>query len=205
MFKLLSRCFVISAVALTLSGCLFGRDGYIHDRHEDYLHSQSDPHLKLPANLRPAEMKPYLPIPQAGDFSTRAKPSLVPPVNENAALLEKEQQAEKSAAKPLKATLGTGATGFPVLKLASSYEVSWFKIKKVVDQLKYQIIGSDQKTGVIEVMTSASDNSSSEIYQIKLAAGSKGTLVNVLDQTGDELDAKTASSILRQLQQAMGK
>ena len=205
MLKQLSGFLVISSSALLLSGCLFGGKGYIHDRSEDYLHSQSDPALKLPASVKPAAMKAAFPIPEGTDFSTSKKPSLVPPVSDNAILLQQENAAEAKSKQAVKSTLGQGATGFPVLKLASVYKVSWFKVKSAFTKLKYQTIGSDQKTGVIEVMTPADDKTSSEIYQIKVTAGSKGTIVNVLTQSGDDVDSKTAKPILSQLQKTVGQ
>ena len=205
MLKRLSGFLLISSSALLLSGCLFGARGYIHDRSEDYLHSQSEPALKLPDSIKPAAMTSYLPIPAGKDFSTPQKPSLVPPVSDNATLLQQENIAQTKSKQPVKSSLGLGATGFPALQLASSYQVSWFKLKSALTQLKYQTIGSDQKTGVIEIMTPASGNTSSEIYQVKLTAGSTGTMVSLLDQTGDDADAKSAKSVLSQLQKEIGQ
>lgn len=205
MLKQLSGFLLISSSTLLLSGCLFGGQGYIHDRSEDYLHSQSEPALKLPASIKPAAMTPAFPIPAGKDFSTPQKASLVPPVSDNAALLKQENAAQTKSMQPVKASLGQGATGFPVLRLATSYQVSWFKLKAALIKLKYQIIGSDQKTGVIEIKTPAGRNDSAEIYQIKLTAGSKGTIVSLLDQTGDAADIKTAKATLSQLQKQIGK
>lgn len=205
MLKQLSGFVVISASALALSGCLFGQHGYIHDRQQDYLQSKSAPALKIPANLNTAPMTSNLPIPAGNDFSKTSVPPLVPPGDANVALLQANQTAEKQAAASVKSNIGQGADGFPVLKMSSPYKASWYKLNKTVTTLGYQIIGSDQKTGVVDVMSPADKNTLSEIYQLKATAGSSGTLITVLDQTGNAVDAKVSQALLEKLQTELGK
>jgi uncharacterized lipoprotein len=200
MLKQLSSIAIITASTLVLSGCLFGHDGYIHNRQEDYLKSKSDLPLKIPTNLKTAPMTPALPIPAGKDFADNTQPSLLPPTQANVDSLQANQSAQKQAKTPVKTALGQGADGFPTLKLSASYDMSWFKINKALTKAGYQIIGSDQKTGVVEISSTDSD-----IYQIKVTAGSSGTLVSVLDQTGNDVSATVSRAILKKLQTQLGK
>lgn len=200
MLKQLSSILLIAVLCSLLSACLFGEKGYIHDREQDYLFSKSDPNLKIPAGMSPAKMNSKMPIPAGRDFSRPRKPNLAPPSSNNVRLLQQNQAAMNRAKNPISAELGQGASGFPVLRLRSGYKVSWYKVKAVLTKLNYQLMGSDQRTGVLEIMSA---NNSAEVYQIKISAGSTGTIVAVLDQTGSDVDAKTASKILSKIKQQL--
>lgn len=71
---------ILLLLSLLLSGCLFGKKGYIHNRKNTYLTSKSLPKLKLPANLHSAKMQPTYPIPD-GVVKQRAAAPLLPPGN----------------------------------------------------------------------------------------------------------------------------
>jgi uncharacterized lipoprotein len=202
MLKLLSQLTALVGASVLLSGCFFGPQGYIHDRGKDYLKSQSEPSLKLPANMHAAKVTPALAMEPGPDFHSASAPSLVPPGQNNKQI--SAPAASQTVSQPLKATVGQGAAGFAVLKLSASYAQNWKVLIHALPTLGYQVIGSDKKTGVLEVMTPSAGNAISEIYQFKILDGTSGSIVSVLDQSGDNLPEADAKAILMKLQQKVG-
>lgn len=205
MLKQLSCLSIIVLSTTLLSGCLFGKTGYIHDRHNDYLNAKSEPALQVPAQLKTAKVEAHLPIPAGNDFSNNKRPSLLPPDAASVRAAQQNTQAQQQAKKPVSSALGTGADGFPVLKFTRAYSVVWYKLNKALTANNYQVIGTDKKTGVIEFMTAGKSKSDATIYQLSLNQGQAGVLVRLVDQTGDNVASATSQRILKQLQKTMGQ
>jgi len=193
---------VLAGVSLFLSGCLVGEHGYIHNRKGAYLHSETLPTVRVPAGLQPVSAKPTYPIPNGKGFSQRTAASLLPPGN-NGELTPAKQHHEAIDASKLE--IGEGSNGFPVLKVPTDYQTAWKKIVNLLPKIGYGIIGSDDKTGIIEAKSTAENDQAAPIYQFSILQGHQVVLVSVLDQSGNAIDAKTSRTILAHLQDELGK
>jgi uncharacterized lipoprotein len=197
-YKRVLQFLFVLVVAFSLSGCLFGSKGYIHDREDDYLSSENIPATKLPANLKPAKVKASFPIPEGKSFSEPVKPSLIPPGNAGA--LKKKSNVKPVSRLIKQSVIGLGNDGFPVLKLAKSYKQVWTSLDKKLPDHQYQVIGSDSKTGIIEVKVPSTIVSNIDIVQLKVVDGDDATLVSALDETGQAIDENQSKAILKNLQ-----
>ena len=196
------RYLILLIMPLLLSSCLVGKHGYIHNRKNVYLHSENLPSTHFPANLQPAEINPSYAIPHGKGFSTQTSVSIIPPGNEG------ELTSSEKQAVPLnvgKIALGQGSDGFPVLKVPTDYKTAWAKVTKILPKEGYQIMGSDAKTGVIEVMASAKEKQASHIYQFNVLQGKNAVLISVLDQSGDNVAEMMSKKLLTQLETGLRK
>ncbi len=200
MLKQLKFIIVIGLLPLILSGCLFGSEGYIHDRKQIYLQSQSQPALKLSEGATPVKAVPSLPIPQGKSWSRASAPSMIPPGEPQ--LQGKKEVVQDTAAATTSST-GQDSKGFTSLKVAASYDQTWVDVNKAITKIDYQVIGNDKTTGIIEVMSPASKGQISEIYQLSLVQGNKATLISLLDQQGNPVENGQAKTILQNLQKQL--
>lgn len=196
MLKQLKIFITIVLLPLLLSSCLFGQDGYIHDRKQVYLKSQSEPGLKLPAGATPAKAQPSLSIPNGKSWSNGSAPSMLPPGEPQ--LKGKKAKIHHTAAST-SSSLGQYSKGFSSLKVTASYPQTWVNVNKAITKMGYQVIGSDKTTGIIEVMSPAEKNQISEIYQLSLVEADKSTLISLLDQQGNPVSSSQARTMLHKL------
>ena len=196
MLRLL-RYISLLLLAFLLSGCLVGEHGYIHNRKQVYLQSENLPKTRLPSGLQAASMKPSYPIPHGSAFGKRTAASVVPPGNESLMIPE----TKKHTLKTNQLSLGQGSNGFLTLKIPTDYNAAWQEVTLLLPKQGYQVMGSDSKTGIIEVQ----EANSNHIYQFSLSQGKDVTLVSVLDQSGNPVSDKVSKKLLTQLKNGLGK
>ncbi len=201
MLRLL-RYFGLLLLVFLLAGCIVGEHGYIHNRRMDYLKSENLPKTRLPVGLQPASMEAAYVIPQGSGFSQRTAVSIIPPGNDNDLITS---EAKAPLLKPKQLTLGQGSNGFLTLKVPTDYSTAWQKITNLLPKQGYQVMGSDRKTGVIEVMAPTSHSNENHIYQFSILQGKQSTFVSLLDQSGNPVDDKISKRLLTQLKNGLGK
>ena len=200
MLKQLKFIIIIGLLPLMLSGCLFGHEGYIHDRKQVYLQSQSQPALKLPEGSTPVKAVPSLPIPQGKSWSRTSVPSMIPPGEPQ---LQGKKEVVRNTATATTSSIGQDSKGFVSLKVTASYNQTWIDVNNAITKINYQVIGNDKTTGIIEVMSPANKGQISEIYQLSLVQGNKVTLISLLDQQGNSVGNRQAKTILQNLQKQL--
>lgn len=201
MLKLLKYISLLSLVCL-LTGCLLGEHGYIHNRKNVYLKSENLPKTRLPSGLQTASMQPTYDIPPGDGFSKRTAASIIPPGNGIALVSPKAKESIFKDSNQL--TLGQGSNGFLVLKIPTAYNHAWQEVVDLLPKQGYQVMGSDSKTGIIEVQISAI-NKSNRIYQFSLLQGKNATLVSILDQSGNPVSDAVSKQLLTELRNGLGQ
>ena len=190
MFKKL-KYLVLILMPIALSSCFFG----IYNHKNQYLDAQPIPPATIPSDLQPANMDQKLPIPAAPAPATVQSASMVPPD-----ALELLPVAVVDMPKKIQvAAMGTDAQGNPQLKVEGTYARVWQKT--TLTSWGYQIVGTDAKTGVIEVRTPTA-------YQFILQSSQPTVpgdviLISVLDQQGRALPVSVSQVLLQQLQTAL--
>ena len=201
MFRLF-KYLILIAPGLFLTGCVVGQHGYIHNRKEAYLQSKTLPTIRVPKNLQTAKTETAYPIPNGKDFSQHTAPSLIPPGN-NDELTTTKQSHKTIVASKLE--LGEGGDGFPVLQVPADYQTTWKKVIALLPGQGYQIIGSDDKTGVVEVKSLTKNNKTTQIYQLIISQSKSASLISVKDQAGDAVSMTASKKILLRLKDQLGK
>lgn len=191
---------ILLLLSLLLCGCLFGKNGYIHNRKNVYLASKNLPKIKLPANLHSAKIESAYPIADGEFVKQRTAPSLLPPGNNWQLTTTQQTQLNTIGMKIVQ-----GSDGFPVLRIPTDYPVVWRTIVKLLPQAGYQIIGSDMKTGVIEVRIPIKQGQTAGVYQFSVLQHPASTSVRVLDQVGQKVPSSTSKPMLQSLSQQLKK
>ena len=192
--KRINQLTSICLAPLLLSGCLFGKHGTIHDRSNEYLNSQNEPALKVPANAQLVDHDPAYPVP-AGQPLSREAVSLLPPG------FDSDVAATTNVAAPAASIELTQSDSKHIqLQLNNTKPaVAWRNVTAALTKSGYQIIGSDQSNGLIEISGKVSPQEGTEVYQIKIVSQPTLSVITVLDQSGALLDTKTAKVLLEQI------
>ncbi len=201
MLKLLNYL-ILLILPLLLSGCLVGKNRYIHNREHEYLTSKNLPKLKLPAHLHAGEIQPAYPIPDSNTFKQPTAPSLLPPGNNRELAAIDKKPAKLNT---VKMEMGQDSYGSPVLSIATHYALVWSSIINVLPQAGYQILGSDRKTGIITVRVPRKNGEVAQIYQFTLSQDGATTAMQVLDQTGQVIPSSISKPMLQSLSRQLKK
>jgi outer membrane protein assembly factor BamC len=189
--KAILRIFLILASSCLLSGCLFGSDGYIHNRENGYLQSKSIAPTQLPPTASTVKLETTYPVPEGPLPSGTTPISIIPP-----GMPVATEPVARGVAAP--SQLLTNLQ-LPTLKINSAYSKAWDAVNAQLAALGYQVLGADKVTGVIEVKAANS------VYQFNLEKYKNITLVTVLDQQGQAADSKVSTSMLEQLAVQLNK
>ena len=185
--KSILRIFSILVSSSLLSSCLFGSDGYIHNRENGYLQAKSIAPTQLPQTASTAKLETTYPVPEGQLASGTTPISITPPGMPVSGTNESVTRATTTSSQMLT------NRNVPTLKINSPYSKAWAAVNAQLASLDYQVLGSDKVTGVIEVKTS------NNVYQFNLEKYKNITLVTVLDQQGQAADSKIAQQMLEQL------
>ena len=199
MFKPVLQFSVLALLSVSLTSCLFGQHGLIHDRSNDYLTSPNQLALDVPRTIPLVDSDAAYPIPQGPTITDRKVPvSIVPPgFNTTQVTLSSGSTSEKIS-------LVTGEQGNLHLQvIQSDYATVWAQTTEAIKKIKYSIIGSDKENGVFEISGRSKKNVGAEVYQLKVVKSPSAVSISVLSQTGEHLDNATVQAILKELEQKM--
>jgi uncharacterized lipoprotein len=187
----LLKFLLLAGMASSLSGCLVGSDGYVHNRENGYLQAQTIAPTKIPPTVSNVKLETTYPIP-TGQLTTGTTPiSIVPP----------GMPAATPKTSGRKATITNQMLmneQVPTLKISSNYSQAWDAVIAQMAPLGYQVLGSDKVTGIIEVKA-VKDSQLNNVYQFYLEKYKASTLVTVLDQQGQAADMAVSTQMLNQL------
>lgn len=182
---------LIGGMVSSLSGCLVGSDGYIHNRENGYLRAQTIAPTQLPATVSNVKLATTYPI-LGGQLTTGTTPiSIVPPGMPVTTAKTSEREATISNQMLMNEKV-------PTLKMSSNYAQAWDKVTAQMASLGYQVLGTDKVTGIIEVKNTG-------VYQFYLEKYRNVTLVTVLDQQGQAADMAISTQMLNQLAVQLNK
>lgn len=198
MMKSLLRIFLILASSSLLSSCLFGSDGYIHNRENGYLQAKSIAPTQVPPTVSAAKLEMTYPVPE-GQLSSGTTPISIVPPGMPVSTTNESVTRERAASSQMLTNYKV-----PTLKINSVYSKAWDAVNAQLAPLGYQVLGSDKVTGVIEVK-SAKNTQFNNVYQFDLEKYKNITLVTVLDQQGQTAEASVSTPMLEQLAKQLNK
>jgi uncharacterized lipoprotein len=178
----------ICLLSLLLTSCaLVG----IRNRDSDYKQSQTTPYLTIPKNISPANVDQYHRIP-ATSGQAQKNELIVPP---GQSFTETEATPKNI---PLSGNLITNAESSLELQITGNTKAVYANLKNTLSTLKYSVIGTDTKNGLISFKTNKGNN-----YQLSIADADPLLLVTLITSNGDPADNSTAKIILTALQKGL--
>ncbi len=186
----LIRIFLFGLIVLNLTACwpIAGQHGLIHNRENDYLKSQQQTTLAIPAGLSNSNIQDQAPIPQGPAWSSTTPASILPPGS-----ILAQGKAIAPALQGNGPWLGVGSNGEPALLVNGKIATVWPQVATALQALQYQIAGSDQRVGLYMV----SRNKQAFVFNVLQAQ--QGVVITVESYESIPLQNKDAKKLLQEL------
>jgi uncharacterized lipoprotein len=177
----------ILAATLLLQACIFGGNGYIHNRSDDYQHARSLPAPTLPTGVSATKLKPAYRITGENSNSVDKKPDLVPPGFSKSVVTSSSKAGSVQLINQ----------PYPRLVVRADITTTIGLISKAVQESGWLLVNSDEKNGVLVIKEPKHD----EMYLLQAVSENNTTTVTPYNQTSDKVTPAVAEYILSTLKQ----
>jgi len=138
------RLGVLFMLTVSMSGCSW----LVHDRDNDYLESEIQPVIKVPADVANVSLKPQLPIP---NVETKALPETFKVPRPNPLVLDVAPEPTVSLAEisklDVEANLLKDGNGTPILRLNIEFAQAWSELGEALKKAQINITDLNRSIG----------------------------------------------------------
>lgn len=184
--------------ALFLTGCSSSDEPskrFFHNRNYDYVYSQEEKDLDLPAGISAPTQEAVFTIPRVEDRVTSPETALYEAPKPPATKVIEIQEEKEVIVDTVKIEMQTDGNGYPGIMVHSGFSQAWDLVGSAVSQSALKQVDLNRDFAIYEV----SDEADKASKNIKLTYTTNGILVSVQKTDGELVSLAEATAMLQLL------